>query len=115
MARSRKPLLVVASAAFGSAWACLAVSQFPKRTPLGATPLTRVMPLASAAPAIRYQQLRRQLPNGRNPDIDGNGAQPTRLEGHPPSGHSCLGKAGPWLLGIPSEKLVQAQVGKHVS
>jgi hypothetical protein len=33
---------------FSSVCACLTVSQFPKRTPLDATPLTRVIPLASS-------------------------------------------------------------------
>ena len=48
MARSRRPLVVVASGAFSSVCACRAVSQFPKRTPLEATPLTRTIPLASS-------------------------------------------------------------------
>jgi hypothetical protein len=49
MARSRRPLLVMASGVFRSACACLAVSQLPRRTPLEATPFTRVMPSNSGA------------------------------------------------------------------
>ena len=48
MARSRTPFVVVMSGAFRSACACFSDSQFPKRTPLEATPLTRVIPLASS-------------------------------------------------------------------
>jgi hypothetical protein len=48
MARSRSPLTMAVSGAFRSAWACFAVSQFPRRTPLDATPFTLVMPLASS-------------------------------------------------------------------
>jgi hypothetical protein len=43
--------LVVASGAFRSACTCRAVNQFPRRTPLAATPFTRVMPLASSGPS----------------------------------------------------------------
>src|ERR1035437_1271453 len=48
IARSRRPLVAVASGAFNSVCACRTVSQFPKRTPLDATPFTRVIPLASS-------------------------------------------------------------------
>jgi hypothetical protein len=48
MARSRSPFVVVMSGAFRSACACFSESQFPKRTPLEATPFTRVIPLASS-------------------------------------------------------------------
>ena len=41
MARSRSPLLVLASGAFGSACAWFYVSQLPRRTPLETTPLAR--------------------------------------------------------------------------
>ena len=39
-----------------SAWACFAVNQLPRRTPLEATPFTRVMPLASSGAAARCQR-----------------------------------------------------------
>jgi hypothetical protein len=39
---------VVTSGAFSSFRACWAESQFPSRTPLDATPFTRVIPLASS-------------------------------------------------------------------
>jgi hypothetical protein len=40
--------MIVASGASRSTCACLAVSQFPRRTPFEATPFTRVIPLASS-------------------------------------------------------------------
>jgi len=48
MARSRSPLVVAMSGAFNSVCACRTESQFPRRTPLDATCLTRVIPLASS-------------------------------------------------------------------
>ena len=48
MARSRRPLLVVVSGAFRSDCAWRSEGQFPNRTPLEGTPLTRVMPLANS-------------------------------------------------------------------
>jgi hypothetical protein len=48
MARSPRPLLVVASGVFRSACACLVASPLPRRTPLEATPFTRVMSLANS-------------------------------------------------------------------
>ena len=52
MARSRRPLVVVVSGVFSSVCACRMESQFPKRTPLEATPLTRTIPLASSGGRI---------------------------------------------------------------
>jgi hypothetical protein len=46
--RSRKPLVAVASGVFNSVCACSTVSQFPSRSPLDATPFTRVIPLAGS-------------------------------------------------------------------
>jgi hypothetical protein len=40
--------VVLASGVFSSVCACLTVSQFPKHTPLDATPFTRVIPLANS-------------------------------------------------------------------
>ena len=43
---------VLASGVFSSVCACLTVSQLPKRTPLDATPFTRVIPLASSGAPV---------------------------------------------------------------
>src|ERR1035437_3562813 len=48
IARSRKPWVVAASGVFSRVWACRMESQLPRRTPLEATPFTRVIPLASS-------------------------------------------------------------------
>lgn len=48
MARSRSLLGVVAFGAFRSVCACRTHSQFPRRTPLDATPFTRVIPVANS-------------------------------------------------------------------
>jgi adenine-specific DNA-methyltransferase len=48
IARSRSPLVVLASGVFSSVWACLTESQFPKRTPFDATPFTGVIPAANS-------------------------------------------------------------------
>ena len=48
MARSRRPLVVVMSGAFRSAWACFSDSQLPARTPMDLALFTRWMPAASS-------------------------------------------------------------------
>jgi hypothetical protein len=48
IARSRMPFVMLASGAFSNACACRIESQFPKRTPLEATPFTRAIPLANS-------------------------------------------------------------------
>src|ERR1019366_1352098 len=48
IARSRSPLIVVASGASSSVCACRIESQLPNRIPLDATPFTRVIPLANS-------------------------------------------------------------------
>jgi hypothetical protein len=48
IARSRRPLGVVAFGAFRNFCACWTESQFPSRMPLDATPFTRVIPVASS-------------------------------------------------------------------
>jgi hypothetical protein len=94
MALSRSPLLVVAFGLFRNPWACLAVSQFPRRTPLEATPFTRVMPLASSgASSPVIGSLYRQLPHRRNPHVDRDRTQPSRFQGDAPGSHGRLGEA----------------------
>jgi hypothetical protein len=48
VARSRGPFVAVMSGAFTSACACFSESQLARRTPLEATPFTRVIPTASS-------------------------------------------------------------------
>src|ERR1039458_3521557 len=48
MARSRRPLSVVMSGTFRSAWACFSDSQLPARTPMDLALFTRAIPAASS-------------------------------------------------------------------
>src|ERR1039458_4137993 len=54
--------------------------------------------------------LDRQLPDGSDTDVDGDGAQSAGLERHSPGVHGCLREAGPGLLAVPRDELVQAEI-----
>src|ERR1039458_4375540 len=111
MARSRSPFVVVISGAFSSAWACLRESQFPARTPMDLALFTTL----DSGGQFRRQQavvgrLHRQLPDRRHADNDAGRTQAAFLQGYAPGAHGGLGEAGPRLLGVPAEELVQGHV-----
>ena len=110
MALSRSPLMVVEPGAFSSAWACFAVSQFPRRTPLDATPFTRVMPLARSGASSPLSAA--STANFRTAVIrtlsEGNHAQSAGFQGDAPRSRGRFREAGPCLPPVPLEKLVQA-------
>jgi hypothetical protein len=51
-----------------------------------------------------------QLAHRRDPDVDGNGAQPAGLQRDAPGRYSGLREARPRFLAVPGEKFVQAEV-----
>ena len=51
-----------------------------------------------AATAVRDER-------GGLTNVDGNGAEPARLQGHAPGAHRGLGEAGPAFLAVPRRKI----------
>jgi len=98
------------SGVFSSVCACRTESQFPKRTPLDATPFTRVMPLASSgassplsaasAAGFRTAVIRTLMETAPRPRA--SSATRQALTG--------LGEAGPRLEAVPGEELVEPEV-----
>ena len=110
MARSRSPFVVVMSGAFRSACACFSDSQFPSAH----AHRLRALHAGDAGGQFRRQQpvvgrLDRQFPDGGDPDVDGDGAEAAGLQGDAPRAHGRLREAGPRLLAVPGEELVQAR------
>jgi hypothetical protein len=79
----------------GAPVARLAVSQFPRRMPLDATPFTRVIPLASSDASRPLSGLDGQLPHRRDAKVYGDGTQPAGFQRDAPSGRGRLGEAPP--------------------
>src|ERR1035441_8737891 len=107
MARSRSPLVVVASGAFRSFCACWMDSQFPSLTPLDATPLTRVIPAANSGASnplsaastasLRTAVIRTLMETAPSPRVA-------------PGAHGRLGESGPGLPAIPLEELIEPEI-----
>ena len=91
-----------------------AVSQFPKRTPLEATPFTRVMPLASSGAcsplsaaftaSFRTAVIRTLMETAPSPRVFSATRQAATV---------ALVQARPRLLGVPGEELVKLPYDLH--
>jgi len=104
-------LFGVASGAFSSACACLTESQFPRRTPLAATPLIRVIPAAiSGASSPLSAASTASLRTAVIRTLIEIAPSPSGLERNAPGGDGGLGEARAWFLAEPLEELVQAEV-----
>ena len=82
MARSRSPFSVLGSGALRRLLACSFKSQFPTRLPRFSTPGTRSIAAATAGSSIWLSAIsRRELADGREPEVDGRGGEPVSQKG----------------------------------